>query len=444
MVHHLAARTFALLPRTTTAALTWLPSCSRPLNYRNYATSSFYNNRELEHYASREAKRLSLRQLIFFGRSMTPEKILKSANYVRTELPVRIAHRLRDLQGLPYVVVTQEGMDKVYELYWLAFEQFRQYPEVRSLEENEKFCEFLDKLLNAHATVIPNLSLGLSLSSRFLSPDKLDSFMRRMLVSRISRRVLAEHHIALTKSFSKTEEETSEPHVGIIFTGLNVKHSVDRCTQLLRSRPPQVEDITISSWPEVIVDGHLDAKFPYIREQLEYIVFELLKNAMHATVLTHHKNGVLPPIRVTVFAGEHDIGLRISDQGGGLVTSGNIVANPADLCSFSHIRNASRLENDRIGALRSATASEKGIRATVQEQVLWWKDDLEGNDSFNQQLPPSQTPQGNTRIGIGLPMSKIFATYFGGSLDLVSMDGWGTDVYVRLPKLGTNLEDIEL
>ena len=148
---------------------------------------------------------------------------------------------------------------------------------------------------------------------------------------------------------------------------------------------------------------------------------------MHATVLTHHKNGVLPPIRVTVVAGEHDIGLRISDQGtspkqhstsvtyhrlgGGLVTSGNIVANPADLCSFSHVRNASRLENDRIGALRSATASEKGIRATVQEQVHQWKDDLEGNDSPNQQLPPSQAPQGHTRIGIGLPMSKIFATF---------------------------------
>jgi hypothetical protein len=40
----------------------------------------------------------------------------KSANYVRTELPVRIAHRLRDLQALPYVVVTQEGVAKVYEV----------------------------------------------------------------------------------------------------------------------------------------------------------------------------------------------------------------------------------------------------------------------------------------------------------------------------------------
>jgi len=40
----------------------------------------------------------------------------QSANYVRTELPVRIAHRLRDLQTLPYVVVTQEGVARVYEV----------------------------------------------------------------------------------------------------------------------------------------------------------------------------------------------------------------------------------------------------------------------------------------------------------------------------------------
>jgi pyruvate dehydrogenase kinase 2/3/4 len=43
----------------------------------------------------------------------------QSANYVRTELPVRIAHRLRDLQSLPYVVVTQEGVAKVREILHL-------------------------------------------------------------------------------------------------------------------------------------------------------------------------------------------------------------------------------------------------------------------------------------------------------------------------------------
>jgi pyruvate dehydrogenase kinase 2/3/4 len=50
------------------------------------------------------------------GRQLTSTNSTQSANYVRTELPVRIAHRLRDLQSLPYVVVTQEGVAKVYEV----------------------------------------------------------------------------------------------------------------------------------------------------------------------------------------------------------------------------------------------------------------------------------------------------------------------------------------
>lgn len=29
---------------------------------------------------------------------------------------MRIAHRLRDMQALPYIVVTQEGLAKVYEV----------------------------------------------------------------------------------------------------------------------------------------------------------------------------------------------------------------------------------------------------------------------------------------------------------------------------------------
>lgn len=31
-----------------------------------------------------------------------------------------------------------------------------------------------------------------------------------------------------------------------------------------------------------------------------------------------------------------------------------------------------------------------------------------------------------------LPLSRLYAGYFGGSLDLVSMYGWGTDCYVVL------------
>lgn len=96
-----------------------------------------------------------------------------------------------------------------------------------------------------------------------------------MLVSRISRRVLAEHHIVLSKNYSgQGNDSPAEPHVGIIYTGLNVRQSIERCARLLRNRPVGVEDhlggdFEGKDWPEVVIDGHSDTKFAYIPEHLE-------------------------------------------------------------------------------------------------------------------------------------------------------------------------------
>lgn len=99
--------------------------------------------------------------------------------------------------------------------------------------------------------------------------------MRRMLVSRVSRRVLAEHHIALSETFMGHGRETNgEPHVGIIFTGLSVKRSVERCTKLLSESALWSSDLYKSNEalkPEVHIEGHLNTTFAYIREHLEYI-----------------------------------------------------------------------------------------------------------------------------------------------------------------------------
>jgi len=38
-------------------------------------------------------------------------------------------------------------------------------------------------------------------------------------------------------------------------------------------------------------------------------------------------------------------------------------------------------------------------------------------------------------LGYGLPMSGLYARYFGGSLQFLTMDGWGSDVFLKLPSL---------
>jgi len=39
-------------------------------------------------------------------------------------------------------------------------------------------------------------------------------------------------------------------------------------------------------------------------------------------------------------------------------------------------------------------------------------------------------------LGYGLPISRAYARYFGGDLTLMSMEGFGTDAFVYLPRLG--------
>lgn len=166
--------------------------------------------------------------------------------------------------------------------------RFRKFPQIETLEDNERFCSFLRTLLDEQyvyttslnhyslfrsAVVIPNLSLGLSLASPHLPPDQLDAFMRRMLVSRISRRVLAEHHIALSDFFAGRSHGPSkeERHVGIIYPGLNVEKSVRRCTALLHqlTHDSECPNSLNVRWPEVVIEGHTSTQFAYIREHLE-------------------------------------------------------------------------------------------------------------------------------------------------------------------------------
>ena len=43
----------------------------------------------LRRWVAKEARPISLRQLMVFGRSLTEQRLISSANYVRTELPTR-------------------------------------------------------------------------------------------------------------------------------------------------------------------------------------------------------------------------------------------------------------------------------------------------------------------------------------------------------------------
>lgn len=97
----------------------------------------------------------------------------------------RLAHRIRDMQTLPYCVVANSHFNEVYELYYEAFDRFRRVPEVRSLEDNDSFCEVISDMLMKHLSVIPKLAMGILETSAdgMLPAKELDGFMNAILRS---------------------------------------------------------------------------------------------------------------------------------------------------------------------------------------------------------------------------------------------------------------------
>lgn len=62
--------------------------------------------------------------------------------------------------------------------------------------------------------------------------------------------------------------------------------------------------------PEVTIHGRTDLTFPYVPSHLNYMLIELLKNSMRATVETHGVDN-MPPIRIVIADGEDNEDVRV-------------------------------------------------------------------------------------------------------------------------------------
>ncbi|KAK3378287.1 dehydrogenase kinase-like protein [Podospora didyma] len=386
-------------------------------------------------WVAKEARPISLRQLMVFGRSLTESRLISSANYVRTELPTRIAHRIRDMQRLPYVVVTNPHINEVYDLYYNAFDTFRRVKEIKSLEDNDRLCQTIRSTLKAHLTVIPKLAMGILECSGLMDAEDLDKFMNTILRSRISRRVIAEQHLALTDTFhapwfSPGAKLSESEFIGEVFLKCVAKEVVERCGKTTQeiARRAYGPDVPI---PEIKIDGHLDANFPFILSHLEYIIGELLRNSVQGVVEQHQRRkdrdenpGRLPPpIEITICESQQHVIIRISDQGGGV---------PREILPYMWSFSKGPASEQLLANLGQVPK----LAATMQELQV---DETQGHGSSLASLS-SRPP--NLRLGMGLPLSRVYAEYWAGSLSLHSLEGYGVDAFLQISKLGNKNEQL--
>lgn len=77
------------------------------------------------------------------------------------QLPRRLARRLLDLQFLPYIVVTNPHIKRVYLAYYHAFTTLIKHPPVRTHQDNVVFSQLLKELVEGHG-VLPAFLAALS------------------------------------------------------------------------------------------------------------------------------------------------------------------------------------------------------------------------------------------------------------------------------------------
>ncbi|CAJ1959526.1 unnamed protein product [Cylindrotheca closterium] len=391
-----------------------------------------YNNHEISdlihEYASKKQTTISLKDMMLMNsvsdtdhyqarekRVLREQMLMQMATMLQEELPIRLAHRIQDLDSLA-VLQEMPSVQQVRSTYLSSFLDLLDQPKPSSPQAEQDFGRLLQNLYQNHSNVLRQMARGV-LELRFQQVQQQypvmpldhdhglsmvdEAFLDRFYMSRVGIRVLAGQYLALRHQLLNDPLGKSIPkeYVGMI----NRKTSPSRVVQRA------IEDATLlchqqfgpGQAPKVQVSGKMQLTFCYIPTHLHYILLELIKNSMRATMEYHKDSEEKPPIRVVIADGteNEDVIIKVSDQGGGIPRS----------------------EMSKIWSYLFTTASPK-----VQQEFFNATKQLNGAIENGSVL---------AGLGYGLPLSRAYSRYFGGDLDLMSMEGYGTDAFCHLVRL---------
>jgi pyruvate dehydrogenase kinase 2/3/4 len=366
----------------------------------------------LEQLAARKPTPLRLADMYKFASGRDVNQRIYNAQFLYKELPIRIAQRAVDLLTLPHGLNETAPIRNVAHIYLKYLETFQSIPPPTNQEQEDAFTDVLQSIVLDRRNIPMAIARGINSwrdeRREDLDPTRLQDMedaLYRFFTARVGLRFLTEHHILSSPHRSQTSSLRND-HIAPDTKDLGcIQTNCDPIEQV-RMVADKVKTQTMNHYgvcPEIqIVDSsaHQDKPaFTYVPHHLQYMLAELLKNSCRATV-RHHLGGPLPPIRVVVVSGAEDVSIKIADKGGGVPRS-----TMKQIWKFAH-----------------STADQE-----------------EGDSDFG-----TDEISGAHIRGFGLPLARIYARYFGGELTLKSMEGYGLDAYLYLPRLGEACENLPL
>ena len=391
--------------------------------------------------------------------------MLSSANFTLSVLPNRLAHRIQSLRNLPFIVVSNPHISKIYNNYVHSLSTLLPYTSrpISNLEDESRFTEVMADLVQTHANTIPTLARGFLESRKYIDADTVTRFLDEHLRARIGTRLMAEQHIALHFSSQPHQEQVRQKdgtpprltvppssYIGVIDTQLQPSHIIQNCGSFVS----EICELKYGVRPSLIIDGQPDTLIAHIPVHLEYIITELLKNAFRATVESGMERepvvitiAAVPEERTTVPDPDpiNPIDPRVLDR--------DNVAGVANSAERARMTQDGGVHSKSCSSIPGVTIRIRDRGGGISPEILpnIWSysfttfsdDDLPGAttngtvDALNAIVASGGESSSIAGLGYGLPLGRAYAEYFGGGIAVQSMWGWGTDVYLSLRGVGS-------
>ena len=197
--------------------------------------------------------------------------LIQVAGFLRREMPVRLAHRIRDLERLP-LMKDIESVKAVRDLYITSFLELEDFdPLIRTAEQEEAFSKLLENIYERHSKVLVQMARGAyeyrnlirsQKEKEFELMEETHQFLDRFYLYRIGMRVLIGQYLAL-------RQPPVENYIGIVCSHTSpyeiVKRAIDDAAFMCTRK--------YGDAPEVIMSGRLDLTFPYVPTHLREFLF---------------------------------------------------------------------------------------------------------------------------------------------------------------------------
>lgn len=412
---------------------------------------------------------------------MSDDALLSSANTTLSLLPARLASRIQALRNLPFIVVSNPQVTKIYNNYLHSLSTLLPYQQrkITTLEEEKQFADVLSDLVQTHTNTIPILAYGFLECRKYINLNEVTRFLDTHLRARIGTRLIAEQHLAFHFASQPAKDggeadgagqasKSSVPsnYIGVIDTALQPARIIKYCEEFVG----EICELKYGVRPQLTIGGQPNATFAYVPVHVEYIITELLKNAFRAVIENGTENG---PIEVTIAPApdvpnnnhvpeafykqnpppnpqpqphpsktpqresqnDTDVGFHV-DTVVGTADANESVRPSTPTPSSQSITIRIR---DRGGGIPPDVLPNIWSYSFTTFSDLDFQDAENGNSDALNTISASNSSGHLSSIaglGYGLPLSKAYAEYFGGSIAIQSLWGWGTDVYLTLQGVG--------